>query len=78
MSYPLCHLQMQEDELKDSIILVFANKQDLPNAMSASEITEKLGLTRISKNKPVRIVAECGRWCRYGGVGSSDGEGCWW
>ncbi|XP_071816412.1 ADP-ribosylation factor 4-like [Apostichopus japonicus] len=43
---------MQEDELKDSIILVFANKQDLPNAMSASEITEKLGLTRISKNKP--------------------------
>ncbi|PIK55255.1 hypothetical protein BSL78_07851 [Apostichopus japonicus] len=45
-------------ELKDSIIFGVANKQDLPNAMSASEITEKLGLTRISKNKPVRIVAE--------------------
>jgi len=36
-----------EDELKDSIILVFANKQDLPNALSVSDITEKLGLHNI-------------------------------
>jgi signal recognition particle receptor subunit beta len=35
---------LTEDELKDSVILVFANKQDLPNALSVSEITEKLGL----------------------------------
>lgn len=26
------------------MLLVFANKQDLPNAMSAAEITDKLGL----------------------------------
>ena len=31
---------LQEDELKDSVVLVFANKQDLPNAMSAPEVTE--------------------------------------
>ena len=35
---------LQEDELKDSVVLVFANKQDLPNAMSAPEVTEMLGL----------------------------------
>merc|ERR1711887_240613 len=35
---------LQEDELRDATLLVFANKQDLPNAMTASELTEKLGL----------------------------------
>ncbi|KAF5093992.1 hypothetical protein D0Z03_002228 [Geotrichum reessii] len=33
-----------EDELNDALILVFANKQDLPGAMNAAEITDKLGL----------------------------------
>lgn len=32
------------DELKNALVLVFANKQDLPNAMSAAEVTDKLGL----------------------------------
>merc|ERR1711872_788349 len=35
------HKMVSEDELKDSIILIFANKQDLPNAMTASELTDK-------------------------------------
>ncbi|KAK8854739.1 ADP-ribosylation factor [Kwoniella newhampshirensis] len=35
---------LNEDELKDALLLVFANKQDLPNAMNAAEITDKLGL----------------------------------
>ena len=33
-----------EEDLRDALILVFANKQDLPNAMDAAEITDKLGL----------------------------------
>jgi ADP-ribosylation factor protein 1 len=33
-----------EDELRSALVLVFANKQDLPNAMSVAEITDKLGL----------------------------------
>merc|ERR1711879_1007541 len=33
-----------DDEVRDAVLLVFANKQDLPNAMTAAEITEKLGL----------------------------------
>lgn len=35
---------LSEDELRNAVLLIFANKQDLPNAMKASEITEKLGL----------------------------------
>jgi len=35
---------LDEDELRDACLLVFANKQDLPNAMSVSEVTEKLCL----------------------------------
>jgi GTPase SAR1 family protein len=44
---PLQHHQTpkrQQDELRNAVLLVFANKQDLPNAMSAAEITDKLGL----------------------------------
>jgi len=35
---------LNEDELRDALLLVFANKQDLPNAMNAAEITDKMGL----------------------------------
>lgn len=35
---------LNEDELRAAHLLVFANKQDLPNAMNAAEITDKLGL----------------------------------
>ena len=40
------HRMLNEDELREAILLVFANKQDLPNAMNAAEITDKLGLHR--------------------------------
>jgi ADP-ribosylation factor-like protein 1 len=36
-----------EDELKDSVLLVFANKQDLPGALSAADISEAMGLSSI-------------------------------
>ncbi|CAG0885364.1 unnamed protein product, partial [Darwinula stevensoni] len=42
---------LQEDELRDAVLLVFANKQDLPNAMSAAELTEKLGLRSLSSRR---------------------------
>jgi small GTP-binding protein len=31
---------LDEDEMRDAALLVFANKQDLPNAMPAAEVTE--------------------------------------
>ncbi|XP_046840748.1 ADP-ribosylation factor 4-like [Xenia sp. Carnegie-2017] len=41
---------LEEDELKDAVLLVFANKQDLPNAMSASDLTEKLNLHQVKRH----------------------------
>ncbi|XP_075877715.1 ADP-ribosylation factor 1 [Nelusetta ayraudi] len=38
---------LQEDELRDAVILVLANKQDLPNAMNVAEITDKMNLHAI-------------------------------
>ncbi len=43
--------QLTEDELRDAHLLVFANKQDLPQAMSASELTDKLGLQNLRNRK---------------------------
>merc|ERR1712224_100934 len=33
---------LNEDEMRDAVLLVFANKQDLPGAMDAAEVTDKL------------------------------------
>ena len=49
---------VNEDELHDALILVFANKQDLPNAMNAAEITEKLGLHSL-RQRSWYIQATC-------------------
>jgi small GTP-binding protein len=49
---------LAEDELRDAILLVFANKQDLPNAMPVSEVTERLGLNRLT-NRKWYIQAAC-------------------
>merc|ERR1719261_162365 len=45
------HKMLNEDELRDAFLLVFANKQDLPKAKTAAEITEKLGLHSLSQRK---------------------------
>ncbi|KAH7638053.1 ADP-ribosylation factor 2 [Dermatophagoides farinae] len=49
---------LNEDELRDSILLVFANKQDLPNAMSTSELKDRLGLGQM-RNRHWYIQATC-------------------
>lgn len=41
------HNMLNEEELRDAVVLVFANKQDLPNAMTAAELTEKLRLNSL-------------------------------
>ena len=38
------HKLMNEQELQDAVVLAFANKQDLPNSMSSSELVDKLAL----------------------------------
>ena len=49
---------LNEDELRDACLLVFANKQDLPNAMNAAELTEKMGLNQL-RNRNWYIQATC-------------------
>jgi len=38
------HALLQNEELRDAAILIYANKQDLPDAMDPAELTHKLGL----------------------------------
>ena len=38
---------LEEEELKDAIVLVMANKQDLPNAMTVEEVSQGLGVEKI-------------------------------
>ena len=45
-----------EEELRDAAVLVFSNKQDLPNSMTAAEVTEKLGLHELRRRD----------WCAQG------------
>jgi len=49
---------LREDELRDSVLLVLANKQDLPNAMSVAEVTDKLGLHSL-RSRQWYIQATC-------------------
>lgn len=52
------HNMLSEDDLKDSVLLVFANKQDLPNSMSTAELTDKLKLN-VLRNRRWYIQATC-------------------
>eukprot|EP00416_Gambierdiscus_australes_P033082 CAMPEP_0171093258 /NCGR_PEP_ID=MMETSP0766_2-20121228/38976_1 /TAXON_ID=439317 /ORGANISM="Gambierdiscus australes, Strain CAWD 149" /LENGTH=179 /DNA_ID=CAMNT_0011551677 /DNA_START=59 /DNA_END=598 /DNA_ORIENTATION=- len=47
-----------EEEIGEAGLLVFANKQDLPNAMTAAEVTEKLELNRI-RDRPWYVQPAC-------------------
>ncbi|KMZ64055.1 ADP-ribosylation factor 3 [Zostera marina] len=44
------HAILDEDELEDAVVLVYANKQDLPGALDAAAVTEALELHKI-KNR---------------------------
>eukprot|EP01087_Luapelamoeba_hula_P020302 TRINITY_DN690_c2_g1_i1.p1 TRINITY_DN690_c2_g1~~TRINITY_DN690_c2_g1_i1.p1 ORF type:complete len:191 (+),score=36.26 TRINITY_DN690_c2_g1_i1:45-575(+) len=42
---------LKDAELENSSVLVLANKQDLPGAMTVSELTDKLGMHSLRGNK---------------------------
>ena len=52
------HRLLEEDGLKDAILLIFANKQDLPNAMSPSELKKKLRLNDLHDRKVRKYCLE--------------------
>jgi len=41
------HAILEEEELKDASVLVLANKQDLPGALDAAQVSEGLGLSGV-------------------------------
>eukprot|EP01155_Anaeramoeba_flamelloides_P010223 Anaeramoba_flamelloidesa325111_439.p1 GENE.a325111_439~~a325111_439.p1 ORF type:complete len:180 (+),score=40.00 a325111_439:57-596(+) len=45
------HKIISDREMRESLLLVFANKQDLPNAMDAQEVSEKMGLSSLRYRK---------------------------
>lgn len=49
---------LREDELRDAKLLIFANKQDIPNAMTVAQVTESLGLQQLN-NRKWYIQATC-------------------
>merc|ERR1712086_39415 len=53
----LSHM-LREDEMRDAVLLVLANKQDLPNAMATAEVAEKLGLHK-NRNRQWFIQLAC-------------------
>jgi small GTP-binding protein len=52
------HAILADDEMRNALLLVFANKQDLPSAMTPAEITDKLGLQSL-RNRTWYIQATC-------------------
>lgn len=44
------HAILEEEELKEAVVVVFANKQDLPGALTDAQVAEALGLAEI-KNR---------------------------
>lgn len=58
------HRMLAEDELKDVVVCVMANKQDLPNAISVSEIRQRLELDSFTD-----------KYCEIFGTCATTGEG---
>lgn len=44
------HALLSNDDLRDAAVLILANKQDLPNAAKASEVSAKLGLAQYRRH----------------------------
>ena len=53
------HSMLQDDELRSAVLLVLANKQDLPRAMSVDEVTQRLSLNSL-RNRSWYIQGSCG------------------
>ena len=64
------HRLMGDELLRDAKLLVFANKQDLPNAQSEAEVAAALDLHMLYEGKLRWKVQQC---CALSGAGLSEG-----
>ena len=58
---------LNDDRLRNATLLVFNNKQDMPNAATTTEVTEKLGLRnrrerewfiQVKRNSPIEVFSD--------------------
>lgn len=52
------HRIILDREMKEALLLVFANKQDIPGSMTPTEVTEKLRLAQL-KDRIWYVVPSC-------------------
>ncbi|KAF1823898.1 ARF/SAR superfamily [Dissoconium aciculare CBS 342.82] len=50
---------IQDREMKDALLLVFANKQDIAGAMRPQEVSDALDLSRIAKDHTWKVEPSC-------------------
>ena len=50
---------IQDREMKDALLLVFANKQDLPGAMKPDELSRRLKLHEIARDHIWKVEPSC-------------------
>lgn len=62
------HKMLSEEELRDAVLLVFANKQDLPGACKTAEIVNALGLPSLRQR--TWYIMSC---CATNGEGLFEG-----
>ena len=55
---------LEEEELKDAVLVVLANKQDIEGAMSVTEVHSALGLDKL-KNRTFQIFKVTSRGCTF-------------
>ncbi|EPY27053.1 Arf/Sar family, other [Strigomonas culicis] len=53
---------LDEDELRKSLLLIFANKQDLPEACSEVEIAEQLGVSAVTNRTWTIVKSSAKTW----------------
>jgi ADP-ribosylation factor protein 1 len=62
------HNLLREEQMQEAAVLVYANKQDVPHAMVASEVADRLGLHSLRSTS--WFVQEASAMC---GAGTAEG-----
>ena len=50
---------IQDREMKDALLLVFANKQDIPGALKPKDVSDALQLEKVAKNHTWKVEPSC-------------------